>query len=92
MMCASVAQCRVVVGVDDARAGRDVLRDLVGVAGRGHARADAGELGDSCLAGQVPDGPGEEVTLGAGDFDDGWEDGADLVTYGAVGWVVAVAA
>jgi hypothetical protein len=44
-----------------------------------------------CLASQVPDGAGEEATLGAGDLDDAREDGQDLVAHGTVGRVVVLA-
>jgi hypothetical protein len=50
----------VVVHVHDPAVGRLRLRDLVGVVGRGDAGADVEELPDAGLAGQVPDGPGQE--------------------------------
>jgi len=57
----------VVVHVDDARAGRGRLGDLVDVLLRGDARADVEELPDAGLAGQVPNGPAEKGPVGPHD-------------------------
>ncbi len=51
---------RVVVGVDNARLGRDRLGDLVDVRRCGDAGADVEELADAGLCGQEADRPTHE--------------------------------
>jgi hypothetical protein len=46
------------------------LGDLVGIVGGGQAGADAQELADPGLAGQVGDGADQELAAAAGDLDD----------------------
>jgi hypothetical protein len=83
---------RVVVDVDDLRVRGDPLGDLVGVVGGRQAGADVQELADLRLAGQVPDGAGEEPPGGAGDVHDLGIDGAIVVTGVAVHREVVLAA
>ena len=61
---------RVVVDVDHAAAGRDVLRDLVGVVRGRDAGADVEELADARLPGQVTHRAGQEGAVGADRVDD----------------------
>ena len=56
---------RIVVDVDDPGSGRDPLGHLVGVVRGRQTGADVEELADARLAGQVPDGPAEEGTVGS---------------------------
>src|SRR5262249_43294468 len=64
--CAGVGQDhRVVVHVDHVAAGRDVLRDLVGVVRGRDAGADVEELADPRLPGQVTHRAGQEGAVGA---------------------------
>jgi hypothetical protein len=60
----------VVVHVDDARAGRGRLGDLVNVLLGGDAGPDVEELPDAGLASQVPDGPAEKRPVGPHDGPD----------------------
>jgi hypothetical protein len=56
----------VVVDVHDARRGRELLGQLVGVGRVGDARADVEELTEADFAGQEPHRPPEEGAVGAG--------------------------
>jgi hypothetical protein len=53
----------VVVDVDDADVGVDLVRDLADVARRGQAGPDVDELGDARLADQEADDPAEERAI-----------------------------
>src|ERR1035441_6713904 len=61
---------RIIGHVCDLAPGRDLLGDVMRVAGGGQAGADVEERGDTALAGQVPHRPGKEVPAGAHPRDD----------------------
>jgi len=82
---------RVVIGVDDAAVRGDGLGDVVGVGG-GQAGADVEELADPYITGQMADGAEQESSAGAGDVDDAWGTGTNLLTERLVDRVVVFAA
>jgi hypothetical protein len=89
---AGVREHRRIVVVGDPRVGRDLLGDLVGVLHGRQAGADAEELPDARLGGQIAHDPDEEPPGLLGHQDDLRIDLCDRVPGGPVGGEVVLAA
>jgi hypothetical protein len=82
---------RVVIYVDHAGIGVDLLGDLVNVAACGQTGANVDELPDSRLGGQVLNRSAEERPIAMGGFDGLGYGGLDLFCGSAIGLVVVLA-